>query len=271
MKQVSHLLTLALLSLLVFTSACKKDDTTTTVTPSGKTFVLVHGAWADSSAWGLVEPYLKAQGHAVINVNLPAHGADNTPYSQIQLATYVNAVVQAIGIRQVTLVGHSLSGLVVGEVTQRIPTQIRKLVYLAAYVPRNAETVLQLSGEDTETLLPPNLVVNTTNNTATVVTAQIPAIFAADATPAIQANLVATHKPESLVPFGTPATVTAANFGAVSKAYVYTVNDKAIGYQLQQRMTSRAGITKTYALATSHTPFLSMPKAVGDILLQEVL
>jgi hypothetical protein len=57
----------------------------------------------------------------------------------------------------------------------------------------------------------------------------------------------------------------------VSKAYVYTVNDKAIGYQLQQRMTSRAGITKTYALATSHTPFLSMPKAVADILLQEVL
>jgi alpha-beta hydrolase superfamily lysophospholipase len=42
------------------------------------TFVLVHGAWGDAGAWGMVAPLLEKQGHTVRTVNLPGQGRDNT-------------------------------------------------------------------------------------------------------------------------------------------------------------------------------------------------
>ncbi len=40
------------------------------------TYVLVHGAWADESAWGMVRNQLAVRANVIV-VNLPAHGADN--------------------------------------------------------------------------------------------------------------------------------------------------------------------------------------------------
>ncbi|MFM7850986.1 MAG: hypothetical protein ACKO96_03510, partial [Flammeovirgaceae bacterium] len=39
------------------------------------TYVLVHGAWADESAWGFVRNSLAQKANVVV-VNLPAHGID---------------------------------------------------------------------------------------------------------------------------------------------------------------------------------------------------
>ena len=52
-----------------------------------ETIVLVHGAWADASAWDNTAPLLKARGYDVIAVNLPGHGKDNTSFADITLAS----------------------------------------------------------------------------------------------------------------------------------------------------------------------------------------
>src|ERR1700740_2382526 len=108
------------MSVLGFTTQAKKTNN-----KNSATIVLVHGAWADATAWQAVVPLLKAQGHEVIAVNLPGHGNDTTPFANISLQSYVEVVKNAIGDRKnVILVGHSMAGLVISQVAEEIPGQI---------------------------------------------------------------------------------------------------------------------------------------------------
>jgi pimeloyl-ACP methyl ester carboxylesterase len=68
------------MSVLGFTAQAQKANN-----KNSATIVLVHGAWSDATAWQAVIPALKAQGHEVIAVNLPGHGSDATPFSNITL------------------------------------------------------------------------------------------------------------------------------------------------------------------------------------------
>ncbi len=53
---------------------------------TGTTFVLVHGAFAGAWSWDRVTPALEAGGATVVTVELPAHGADETPTEDATLA-----------------------------------------------------------------------------------------------------------------------------------------------------------------------------------------
>lgn len=94
------------------------------------TYVLVHGAWADESAWGFVRNELAKNANVVV-VNLPAHGADGTYGVGIGLNDYVNTVTKAINAQsgKVILVGHSMAGKIISQVAENIPTKIDKLIY----------------------------------------------------------------------------------------------------------------------------------------------
>ncbi|WP_141277833.1 alpha/beta fold hydrolase [Pseudonocardia hydrocarbonoxydans] len=93
--------------------------------------VLVHGAWHDGRCWAPVLAELAAAGHDAVAVDLPSHrpgaGTDD----------YVDAVVAAAGpAGRVVLVGHSLGGLTVPVVAQRLGTErVAALVLVAALVP----------------------------------------------------------------------------------------------------------------------------------------
>jgi len=70
------------------------------------------------------------------------------------LQSYVDAVKNLIGNRaDVTLVGHSLAGMVVSEVAEKIPGQIDKLIYIGAYLPTNDQSLLDLAFTDPESEL----------------------------------------------------------------------------------------------------------------------
>ena len=57
--------------------------------------------------FGKIIPALKEHGHEVINVNLPGHGADNTPFADITLRSYVDAVKAAIGAAETLVITRS--------------------------------------------------------------------------------------------------------------------------------------------------------------------
>lgn len=246
---------------------------TKTTSKMKTTIVLVHGAWLDASCWDKVVVALKAAGHEVVNVNLPGHGKDNTAYPTITMQTYVDAVKHAIGKRtNVVLVGHSMGGLVVSQTAEQIPGQISKLIYLGAFLPKNGESLLGLSGqpENKESLLGVYFRPDEKTASGSIAKEGLRETFAADAPDAIATQLVAHHKPDAIAPFVTPVSLTDANFGHIAKTYIYTTNDKAIAYAMQQRMVrDNAGVGKAYAVPASHTPFFSMPGVIASILLQE--
>ena len=106
------------------------------------TYVLVHGAWAEESAWGMVRNDL-AKNANVIVVNLPAHGTDPTDGAGIGLSDYVKTVTGAIREQtgKVILVGHSMAGAIISQVAENLPDKVEKLIYVAAYLPKTGESL----------------------------------------------------------------------------------------------------------------------------------
>jgi pimeloyl-ACP methyl ester carboxylesterase len=70
-------------------------------------------------------------------------------------------------------------------------------------------------------------------------------------------------------PFADVVTLSADRFGKVPKAYIFTRDDKALGYDAQQWMVSRGEfVDRKETLNTAHLPFLSQPQAFARALLK---
>lgn len=119
--------------------------------------VLVHGAWHDSSCWGPLVDELSRRGHDAVAVDLPSEtpGLGSEAYAEAveeALAEAEAAVREGAGREEagreeagreqatddrVVLVGHSLGGLTVPVVAQRLgPRRVAAMVLVAALLPR---------------------------------------------------------------------------------------------------------------------------------------
>ena len=99
------------------------------------TVVLVHGAWADSSAWDGVIARLHRAGYPVDAFPTPLQGLASD--SQV-LAAYLATVSGPI-----VLVGHSYGGAVITNAAAGNPN-VKALVYVDAFAPAQGQTVEQL-------------------------------------------------------------------------------------------------------------------------------
>lgn len=220
-------------------------------------------------AWDEVVPRLTALGHSAVAVELPGHGEDNSPLAEQTLANYRDTVIKAVEAQSepVVLVGHSMGGMVISEVAEAIPGQIKTLVYVAGYLPQNGDTLLALASQDQGSLITaaganPTLLFAPDYSTSTIAQLAIESVFCADCDRQPVQSLIDRHKPEAGAPFGAAATVTAQNFGKVRKVYIETWQDKAVSHQLQQLMLAKTPVDKTLSLDSSHSPFFSMPDAL---------
>jgi pimeloyl-ACP methyl ester carboxylesterase len=181
----------------------------------------------------------------------------------------VDAVKNAIGDRKnVVLVGHSMAGLVISQVAEEIPGQIKELVYLAAYLPQNGESLLSLAKQDADSHVGKYLQIDQATGSAIVTKDGVIDVFAADAPAQIGDYIANNIKPEPLAPLATPVALTDGNFGSVKKVYIHTTEDHAVSFSLQKTMVKNNGhISKEYSLPSSHTPFISMPDKLAAILI----
>jgi len=233
-------------------------------------YVLVHGAWADESAWGFVRNQLAENANVEV-INLPAHGVDLTPINSITLKNYVDAVTKAINKYKgkVTLVGHSMSGVVISQVAENIPDKIDKLVYVAAYLPKNGQSLGELAQQDTESKLGDAIKYNSVKGDERKKFQRkvvVPAICD-DCPDFMKEVLVKYYSEEPLTPFGEKVSLSKSKFGQVPKYYIHTSKDFAVGYKLQKQMVKEnATVKKTYVMETSHLPFVTQPQKFVEIL-----
>ena len=231
------------------------------------TVAVIHGAWSSAKDWSHVAGHLISAGSNVITVNLPGHGSDETPVSSISFQRYVFEVLKAIGDEtDVTLVSHSFGGLVASEVAELIAPQIKKVIYVAAFVPKNGDSLLSLAKTDSESLVGKNLIVDEEAGVASIAKAAIAETFMADAPTPVVEHVTHNMRPEPLAPLATPVTLTKANFGQIAKVYIHSQHDRTVSYSFQQRMVAEAGITRTYSLPSSHTPFIVFSQVLSAII-----
>lgn len=115
------------------------------------TFVLVHGAWQSTGTWDLLVPLLEKHGHQVVTPVLTGLGTDQAHLSPaITLKTHIDDVSAALSkLRSdVILVGHSYAGMIISGVAETSSTQLRRLVYLDAFVPEDGQSALDLLPPD---------------------------------------------------------------------------------------------------------------------------
>lgn len=100
---------------------------------SGPAVLLVHGTGAWSEIWRQTIAALAKNGFRAVAMDLPPFGYSEKPtgpaaYSRQYQARRIIGVLDALGIQQATLVGHSVGGRPTIEAALDAPTRIRNLV-----------------------------------------------------------------------------------------------------------------------------------------------
>ena len=101
------------------------------------TIVFVHGAASDHSVWALQSRYFAHHGCNVLAVDLPAHGrSGGAALASVEaIADWIAQVLDATGVAEAALVGHSLGALAVLACAARHADRVRKLALLGPAVP----------------------------------------------------------------------------------------------------------------------------------------
>lgn len=259
--------------LILTLNSCSKDDDDSVKEGAHSTFVLVHGAWQASFVWDKVKAALESQGNKVIKVELLGHGDDQTPVSEITFDGYVKQVTDVIdGLNTpVVLVGHSLGGAIITQAATIAPQKIEKLVYVAGFIPQSGSSVFDYSAMDSGTLIPSVLEFSSDGNTVTITDPEVNMrdVFCQYGSDEDIDLLVEKLRPEPVAAAGTPLNYNIDVYGTIAnKYYIYTTEDKAISYPFQQQMVNEAHITKTYKIESGHSPFLSKPNELVQLLNQ---
>lgn len=261
---LSILSTAAVLSM---TAGCSDNEKEPATTP--QTYVLVHGAWQAPYVWDSVRADLSKKGNKVFVVELPGHGSDSTAPYKLSLDVYSDKVIDIISKADsnVILVGHSMGGMVITQVAEKIPNKISKLIYIGAFLPASGQSLTDLAYSDPDSKLGPLLVPSNDQLTLDVKKDSLTYLFISDGSQSDKDRVVANYRAEPAIPFTNKVTLTNEGFGKVEKMYIKTLQDIVISPGLQDRMIDAAGITSVYTVNTSHSPFLAQPHAVSDLLL----
>jgi pimeloyl-ACP methyl ester carboxylesterase len=230
------------------------------------TVVLVHGAFADASSWIGVVPLLQAAGVNVVAPANPLRGVSSD-------AAYIASVVSQIP-GPVLLVGHSYGGVVITN-AGLLAGNVVGLVYVAAFIPDEGESLQALAEQATDSKLG-----------AALIPAQYPMgegeepgielyidpavfheVFCADL-PAEQApHMAVSQRPGAAIGFGEPTQNPA--WKSLPTWAVVTPSDWTIGPAGERLMAERAGAQIT-EIEGSHVVMLSQPQAVTEVILAAV-
>ena len=120
--------------------------------PTQPTVVFIHGAQNDHSVWVLQTRYFAHHGFNVLAPDLPGHGrSGGTARTTVEaLAAWLLAVLDAAGVNQAMLIGHSMGALVALAAAQLAPLRVARLAMLGATYPMNVSDALLASAHDDE-------------------------------------------------------------------------------------------------------------------------
>ena len=249
---IKHALVVAAAAAVVGTQVFAQD-------PS-PTVVLVHGAFADGSAWNRVVPILQDSGLNTIAVQLPLTSLEE------DVAFTARAINEADG--DVILVGHSWGGAVITQAG--VDEDVSALVYLSAFALQEGQHVhdIQEIGHGEKGIAHvPGLASPIVDGQGFIRLAEddIIAYFAPDI-PRNEAELIAASQGRIHASVLDHAP-TAQAWENLPSHYIVTTQDQMIAPDLQRLMAEQIG-ADVVELDASHASMLSQPEAVAAIILR---
>lgn len=233
-------------------------------------FVLVHGAFSGAWIWGPLIARLKAAGHTAEAFDLPGLGDDLTPTSEVTLDTCAARLcdVLASSSEPAIVAGSSMGGIIATQGAARCPGRVAALVYVAAFVPKDGQSLLDLTKlpEGADDQVQANIVIEGEPPVARMpAAASRPALYGF-CTEDVAAWAIARQRPQPVAPFATPVSIPSGVLEGISRFYVLCKRDRAIPAALQRRMIDENVFADVVELDTDHTPHLSMPDELARAL-----
>ena len=221
------------------------------------TIILVHGAWHGAWCWQRVIPLLTDRGLAVRTVDLPSVGAKpGSPVGLASDAAAVRAVIDDV-TGPVMLCGHSYGGMVISQAASRNP-RVTRLVYLCAFVPESGESLEGIGGGK-----PAPWIQMLDGGMTLPYPERTVELFYGDCDAATQSWAVHQVRPQAGAPFADPVPHPA--WKDIPSTYIICANDGALPPEVQRNVFApRTG--QVLELAASHSPFLSQPSALAELL-----
>jgi pimeloyl-ACP methyl ester carboxylesterase len=104
-----------------------------TVEGSGPALMLVHGFGGSTDAWDKLTPLLTPY-YTVYALDLPGFGLSDKPadasYALPAQADIVCALINALGLEETVLIGHSMGGVIVADAVRKLPDRIKTLIMI---------------------------------------------------------------------------------------------------------------------------------------------
>ena len=224
--------------------------------PNSKlTIVLVHGAWAECASWARVILPLQQQGVEVVCAPIPL----------TSLSDDVGALDRVLARAQgdVVLVGHAYAGAVIGATRNE---RVKLLVYVAALAPDEGETVADVFYRESPHAQAPKLAPDD-GGFIWMPTKGFEQAFAQDAAPEVKSVLLATQRPINVkcIQEKAPRPL----WKDKPSWFLVAEKDRMIPAKTQHFQAVRMGAT-VRAHAVDHSPMLTAPNVVVDVLLEAI-
>jgi pimeloyl-ACP methyl ester carboxylesterase len=225
------------------------------------TVVLVHGAAAGSWTWHLVTSGLEDRGIDTRAVDLPSCSAPGPSVDLHDDARHVREVLNDVGA-PIVLVGNSYGGAVMSEAAVDHPS-VKRLVYIAALMPRPEEPIADILGglksgltdavhllDDARIVFDPDI--------------DIEASFQHASTEERAFVLPRLGRPMSMG-LDTKLSLPQVAWQSIPSTYVVCADDLALTPDAQRRWASERA-TETVEWPVDHSPQHSRPDLVVDLL-----
>ena len=114
--------------------------------------IFIHGSGLSHITWVLQTRYFAFHGYSVLAIDLPGHGYSEGPALESieEQGKWIADVIDSVGVKEASLVGHSQGCLVTLECTARNPNKIKTLSLMggAGAIPMNPELLSLAENND---------------------------------------------------------------------------------------------------------------------------
>jgi pimeloyl-ACP methyl ester carboxylesterase len=235
------------------------------------TFVLIHGACRDGSAWDQVIARLNDLGHKAFGPTVAGHGRGVS--KAVTHAESTRSIVEFIvghALTDIVLVGHSYGGTIISKVAEAIPQDIRRLVFCSAFVLNDGESMLDcFPPARRETLA--QLAAESPDNTVTLPFTLWREVFINDADLQTARWAYEQLSSEPFQQLLEPLDLKKFHTLDIPKSYLVCTEDTVMPpgeWAWHPRISSRLGMYRLVQMPGSHEVVFSNPTGLADKIIE---
>lgn len=222
-------------------------------------YLLIHGGAHGSWCWERVTPYLESSSNTrkvfACDLFTDAQAAVAKPKPEITNSDYVEGVIKKVnelGLSDLVIVGHSMAGITIPEVCHRIPSKVKRVVYITTSNPKVGQSIADLMEHP---LSPKSRKVGFDD------------MFCNDLNEESANWLKSNLQDDPPLPVLDKVKYCELPRG-VASTYIICTKDLALPIEYQREQAANAKVDEVVELNAGHSAFASEPKALSELLLK---